>query len=81
MNFGFPAIARYDPRALLPPMLKRVKTQISKVRRVGMAKDSENPAFFPEFVEGIILINMGNMGTRPAGQQGTGTSLMLRTVL
>jgi hypothetical protein len=46
-----------------------------------MAVHAENTAFFPEFVEGVIMINMRNIGTRPAGQQRTGTSLMLGTVL
>jgi hypothetical protein len=46
MALGFALFAGYDPRALLPPVLKSIKAKIREVRGFGMAEDSKNTTFF-----------------------------------
>jgi hypothetical protein len=46
MALGFTLVGGYDPRALLPPVLKSIKAEISEVRGLGMAENSKNTTFF-----------------------------------
>ena len=55
MALGFALFAGYDPRALLPPVLKSIKAEISEVRRLGMAENSKNTTFF----SGSIYVVLG----------------------
>src|SRR3989338_6926407 len=57
MGQKFPAIARANAARLLPPMLKRVETQISQLARFGIVVDADYSAHIPTIaITGVGLI-------------------------
>jgi L-seryl-tRNA(Ser) seleniumtransferase len=51
-----PSVGRTDAGTFLSPVLKRVKTEIGKVCRLGMAEYPEYAAFFVDVVEHDVII-------------------------
>src|SRR5512139_503367 len=54
------AICRADACTFLPPVLKRIQTEIRKVCSLGMAKNTEDAAFLMKFIgEDPFMLFMG----------------------
>jgi hypothetical protein len=46
MALRFAPVCRYNPRALLPPVLEGIEAEVRKVGSVWVTENSKNSAFF-----------------------------------